>query len=98
MPVTAFAPKTCLQIANAALGELGFPQLTTLNGNPDPTAVQMLTLLNAAGEEMRDTPEDGWTAMQTEFDLVVNTPIITVGDVGLNSPVVQNIPSTAGLS
>src|SRR5271156_3374448 len=98
MPVTAFAPKTCLQIANAALGELGLPQLTTLIGNPDPTAIQILTLLNAEGEELRDTPDDGWTAMQTEFNLIVNTPIITTGNVSLNSPVVTNIPSTAGLS
>lgn len=98
MPITAFAPKTCLQIANAALGELGFPQLLSLNGNSDPTAIQVLTLLNAAGEDMRDTPEDGWTSMQTEFNLVVNAPIITTGTVSLNSPVVSGIPSTAGLS
>jgi hypothetical protein len=98
MPVTAFAPKTCLQIANAALGELGFPQLVTLNGNPDPTAIQVLALLNAEGEELRDTPENGWTSMQTEFNLIVNAPLITTGNVGLNSPVVTNIPSTAGLT
>jgi hypothetical protein len=98
MAVTAFTPKTCLQIANAALGELGFPQLTTLNGNTDPTAIQILTLLNAEGEELRDSAEDGWSAMQTEFNLVVNTPIITTGNVSLNSPVVSGIPSTAGLT
>jgi hypothetical protein len=98
MPVTAFTPKTCLQIANAALGELGFPQLVALNGNTDPTAIQILTLLNDEGEELRDTPEDGWTAMQTEFNLVVNTPIITTGNVSLNSPVVTHIPSTSGLT
>lgn len=98
MAVANFAPKTCLQIANAALGELGFPQIATLNGNTDPTAVQMLTLLNAEGEDLRDTPEDGWTSMQTEFNLIVNVPIITTGDVGLNSAVITNIPTTAGLS
>jgi hypothetical protein len=98
MPVTAFAPKTCLQIANAALGELGFPQLSALNGNIDPTAVQILALLNATGEDMRDTPEGGWTSMQTEFNLIVNAPIITTGTVSVNSPVVSGIPSTAGLS
>lgn len=98
MAVANFAPKTCLQIANAALGELGFPQIATLNGNTDPTAVQMLTLLNAEGEDLRDTPEDGWTSMQTEFNLIVNVPIITTGNVGLNSAVITNIPTTAGLS
>lgn len=98
MPVTAFTPKTCLQIANAALGELGFPQLVSLNGNTDPTAIQILALLNAEGEELRDTPEDGWTAMQTEFNLIVNPPVITTGDVALDSAIITNIPSTAGLT
>ena len=98
MPVTAFTPKTCLQIANAMLGELGFPQVLSLVGNPDPTAIQVLALLNREGEELRDTPEGGWTAMQTEFNLIVNPPVITTGNVGLNSPVVSNIPSTAGLT
>ena len=98
MPVTAFAPKTCLQIANTALGELGFPQLTTLIGNIDPTAIQILALLNAAGEALRDQPEEGWTAMQTEFNLIVNAPVITTGNVSLNSPVVSGIPTTAGLT
>lgn len=98
MPVTAFTPKTCLQIANAALGELGFPQLTNLIGNADPTAIQILALLNEEGEELRDTPETGWTAMQTEFNLIVNPPLITTGNVTLNSPTITNIPSTAGLT
>src|ERR1700722_17004440 len=98
MPVAAFSPKTCLQIANAALGELGFPQLVALNGNTDPTAIQMLTLLNEEGEELRDTPEGAWTAMQTEFNLIVNAPVITTGNVSLNSAVITNIPTTAGLS
>lgn len=98
MPVTQFAPKTCLQIANTVVGELGFPQLSTLVNNPDPTAFQLLTLLNTEGEELRDTPEGGWTAMQTEFNLIVNPPVQTTGNVGLNSAIVTGIPSTAGLS
>ena len=98
MPVTAFTPKTCLQIANAVVGELGFPQLASLNGNSDPTAQQLFFLLNEEGEELRDTPEGGWTAMQTEFNLVVNPPVITTGNVTLNSPTITNIPTTAGLT
>lgn len=98
MAVAPFAPKTCLQIANAALGEIGFPQVVSLNGNTDPTAIQVLALLNEEGEEMRDTPEEGWTSMQTEFNLVVNPPVITTGNVSVNSPVISNIPTTAGLS
>ena len=99
MPVTPFAPKSLLRIVNNALAEMGFPQvLTTVVGNTDPTTTQLLALLNSLGEDMRDTPEGGWTAMQTEFNLVVSPPVITTGDVALDSPVIINIPNTAGLS
>ena len=99
MAVTAFAPKTCLQIAEFSTGEAWLPQILTLNGNTEVRLpIQVLALLNAEGEELRDTAEEGWTCMQTEFNLVVNTPIITTGTVSLNSPVVSAIPSTAGLS
>jgi hypothetical protein len=90
--------KTLLQIVNTAQQELGLPQSSTVIGNTDFTTVQMLALLNVAGEELRDHPEEGWTAMQTEFNLVVNTPITTTGDTTANSPVIVNIPSTAGLT
>lgn len=91
-------PKTLLQIINTAQQELGLPLSSTIIGNTDFTTVQMLALLNAAGEELRDHPEGGWTAMQTEFNLVVNVPITTTGDTTANSPIITNIPTTAGLA
>lgn len=90
--------KTLLQIVNAAQQELGLPQSATVIGNTDFTTVQMLALLNAAGEELRDTPEDGWTALQTEFNLVVSVPVSTTGDTTINSAVITNIPDTSSLS
>jgi hypothetical protein len=90
-------PKTLLQIVNTAQAELGLPQSATVIGNTDFTTVQMLALLNIGGEELRDHPEGGWTAMQTEFNLVVGVPTLTTGDTTGNSPVIVNIPSTAGL-
>lgn len=92
------AVKTLLEIVNAAQSELGLPNSTTIIGNTDPAARQMLALLNAVGEDLRDTPEDGWTAMQTEFDLVVSVPVTTTGDITENSAVITGIPTTAGIS
>ena len=92
------APRTLLQIVNQAQGELGLPQAATVIGNTDPTTVQMLAILQKIGEELRDTPEDGWTSMHVEFDLPIPTPVSTTGNFTNNSPVITNIPSTAGIS
>jgi len=92
------APKTLLQIVNTAQQELGLPQSSAVIGNTDFTTIQMLALLNAAGEELRDHPEGGWTQMRTEFNLVVTVPITTTGDTTVNSAVIVNIPSTTGLA
>lgn len=88
-------PKTLLQIVQAAQGELGLPQSSTVVGNTDPTTVQMYNLTNRALDELRRC--NRWTACQFEYDLVVNPPIITTGDLGVNSAVITNIPSTTGI-
>src|SRR5215467_4937438 len=94
-------PKTILQIVNAAQDELGLTRSTSLVGNTsDLAATQFLSLLNSAGEELRDYAEDGWRNMAVEFNLVVNAPITnTVGDLTQNSAVITNIqPNTTGIS
>jgi hypothetical protein len=92
-------PKTVLQIVNAAQSELGLTQSATVVGNTgDVAAQQFLSLLNAAGEELRDYAEDGWTDMKVEFNLVVNTPIFVTGNTSNNSPVITNVqPNTTGI-
>src|SRR5262249_52037574 len=96
------APKNLLGIVQAAQAELGLnltnPITSVIGNTTDATTVQMLYLLNQAGEELRDTPEQGWTAMQVQDNLVVNTPLITTGNVSLNSPVITNLASVAGLT
>jgi hypothetical protein len=93
------APRTVLQIVQAAQAELGLVQSTSLVGNTtDLSAVQFLSLLNTAGEELRDFAEDGWRNMAVEFNLVVNTPITVTGNVTTNSPVITSIsPNTTGI-
>jgi hypothetical protein len=88
-------PKTLLQIVQAAQAELGLPQSSTVIGNADPTTVQMLYLANRALDEMRRM--NRWTVCQFEYNLIVDVPIITTGNIAANSAVITNIPSTSGI-
>lgn len=89
------AVRTLLQIVNAVQQELGLPVSTSVVGNTDLTTVQLLAFANQEVEELRQ--RHNWTFLQNEFDLVVNTPIITTGDVTQNSATITGIPTTAGL-
>lgn len=92
-------PLTLLQIVQAAQGELGLPQSSSVIGNSDATTVQMLSLANRVVDIVRRWKNTRWTALQTEFNIVVVAPIKVTGDVTLNSPVITNIsPNTTGLA
>jgi hypothetical protein len=92
------APRTLLAIVQQAQMELGLPEASSVIGNVDGTTLQMMACAQKIGEEIRDTPEDGWSTMHVEFDLAVPPPISTTGNITANSPVITNIPSTAGLA
>lgn len=89
------AQKTLLQIVQTAQAELGLPVSDTVIGNTDQTTVQMYTLCNLILDELRQ--RHNWTALQTEYNLVVRVPINTTGDTAQNSAVITNIPDTTGL-
>lgn len=90
---------TLLQIIQNAQGELGLAQAASVIGNTDVTTLQMYLLSNRILDEMRRMHPTGWSACMAEYDLVVNPPVITTGNVSLNSPVVTNIASgTASFS
>ena len=91
------AQKTLLQIINAAQGELGLPQATVITAATDQTTIQMYGFANAILEELRQAKDDGWTALQKEYNLVINVPVVTTGDLTANSAVITNIPTTVGL-
>ena len=88
---------TLLQIVQNVQAELGLPQATTVVGNSDLTTSQMFALSNRVIDLMRRMHPTGWSAMMQEFNVVVTIPITTTGNTTLNSAVVTNIPSTAGL-
>jgi hypothetical protein len=92
-------PLTLLQMVQRAQGELGLPQADTVIDNPDPTTVQMLALANRCLDELRRCNEEGWTALQFEYDLVVPLPINTTGDFpAAFSNAITNIPDTSGVT
>jgi hypothetical protein len=89
-------PLTLLQIINTAQNELGLPASATIVGNTDPTTVQMFALTNRILDELRRLHPTGWSAMMSEFNIVVNTPILTTANITNNSPVVTNILAGTG--
>ena len=92
------AQRTLLQIIQTAQLELGLPQSSSIVGNTsDQTAQQMYAYANMEVEELRQRKEGGWTALQTEYNLTIAVPTSTTGDITVNSDVITNIPSTAGI-
>ena len=92
-------PLTVLQMVQQAEAELGLPQSVSVygqSGATDATGTQMGALANRVLDELRRM--NRWTAQQFEYNLVVNPPIFTTGTLQPESPVITNIPSTAGLS
>ena len=87
---------TLLQMVQAVQAELGLPQASTVVGNADATTQQLFYLSNRVLDELRR--RNRWTVMQFEYDLVVSVPVSTTGDVTQNSPIITNIPTTAGIS
>ncbi len=90
---------TILQMVRAAEAELGLPMSVSVfgqSGNVDATGIQMGALANRTLDELRRV--NRWTALQFEFDLIVDVPITTTGDMIAQSKVITNIPSTAGIA
>ena len=91
-------PQTILQMVQNSEMELGLPVSASVfgqSGATDNTGTQMGALANRVIDELRRM--NRWTAMQFEYDLVVNAVINTTGNLTAQSPVITNIPSTTGI-
>src|SRR5258708_36666327 len=89
--------RTILALVNQAQSELGLDKSTSIySAGADATGIQMGALANRTLDELRRWHD--WSAMQFEFDLVVQVPLATTGNIAANSSVITNIPSTAALS
>lgn len=89
--------KTLLQIINTCQQELGLPVATTVSGNADATTVQMFAFLNATLDELREYNDEGWVALQTEYNIAVTPPMSTTGNTKQNSPVLTGLSSLTSL-
>lgn len=85
-----------LSMVNAALGELGLPQVSTVVGSRDPTALQMLALANREGNELWRARD--WTFLQTQWIINLETPITKTGTTVANSAVITGLASTSDLT
>lgn len=88
-----------LSVINNALGEIGLPTFTTIVGNTDPNAIQMLALVNRAGKELaQDASAAGyWQFLRKQYVFQTTgvgpyTCTITPG-----SNVLSNLSSTVGI-
>jgi hypothetical protein len=85
---------TILQMVQQAEAELGLPQGTSVfTAAATPTDTQMGALANRVLDELRRMNPTGWTAMQFEYNLVVNPPTNTTGDLPMQSALINNVPS-----
>ncbi len=89
------AQRTLLQIIQTAQQELGLPVDTQVVASTQPTTAQMYAFANLEIEELSQAHD--WTALQTEYNLTINVPTSTTGNTTVNSAIITNIPSTAGL-
>lgn len=86
---------TLLEIGQAVVNELGLPPLSSIAGNSNTTARQIMALANRSGDELYQTHP--WIVSQAQHIVEIRDPIITVGDVTGQSNIITNIPSTAGI-
>jgi hypothetical protein len=91
----ALPQRSLLQIVQAVQSELGLPTDTVVVSSLNVTTQQMYAYANQEIEELFRVYD--WTALQTEFNLVVNPPTTVTGTITLNSPVITSVSSTAGI-
>jgi hypothetical protein len=85
-----------LQIVQAVTTELGLVSPTAVAGSGDLQINQLQSLVNRSGDALKRT--HNWTALQQLFTLNVAAPIITTATTLGGSPILSNIPTTAGLT
>ena len=83
---------------NQVQQELGLPQSATVFGNTDVTTVQLLSFLQLANEELRDSNDEGWKALQFEFNLNVAVPTTITGDLTVSAATITNASSITGFN
>jgi hypothetical protein len=81
------------------MGELGLPQPQTIIGNPDSFAVQLLALINRAGQELAEDADAGgyWQQLRKQFIFQTTGVGPYTCTVIPGSNVLGSLSSTAGI-
>lgn len=89
---------TILQMVNRVESELGLPRSSTVYGaSASDTSRQMGALADRTLDELRRM--NRWTALQAEFNIVVQVPLTFTGDMLTASKIITNMsPVTTPLS
>ena len=91
-------PLTLLEIVQSACQELGLNAPATVVNSQDLQVIQLLALVNRDGNELYRGPSEGWTALQGEHIVNLETPINVTGDVAEGSSLITNVSSTTGIT
>lgn len=89
------AALSLLSIAQRVVGELGLPSLTSVVGNLDATATQILALANRSGDELYQAHQ--WTASQNLCVINIETPTYIGDAVFVAGSTTFTITTTAGI-
>ena len=86
-----------LQNIQDAVSEIGLAPPSTVVGSTDATAIQMLALMNALGQELLTETENGWQFLFKENRFMTVAYTVT-GDITAGSTTIANVSSTAGIT
>lgn len=88
-----------LDLVQSACSEINIPVPTQLFGSTDEQVIQLLALANREGKEFsqRANRAGGWQELHKEYTFLTVCIPATTGNTTLNSPIITNIPSTAGI-
>lgn len=87
--------KTCLQLVQTAMGELGLPVPTVVTSSTDTQVKQFLALLNGLGEEL--SHEYDWQALTKQYVFRIANPVTFTGDTSAGSFLIFNTVPTLAL-
>ena len=99
IPITTANKKSLLQLVQAGCQELGIATPSSLIGNTDDQAIQLLALANREGKEFYSMAQrkGGWQELHVDYSFTT-TGYEKEGDTTDGSAVVSGIASTTGLS
>ena len=85
-----------LQIVSQACNEMGIAAPSTVAAATDLQTIQMYSLVNREGNELRQMHD--WTELQAQYVITVHQGIDTTGDTVDGSTIITNIPDTSGIT